>query len=176
MDGQNGKKAHFPIGCTLFLIITAFIISELAFNTPFAWKQVNDAPDVSAEYRGTNIVLDSDRHYILVSTYVFSNKGNKPVSFDACYESAASYNGTALKRIYANDDRTTEANDEVQPGAVIALQVGYSLPNFMPGQSANAKIKVKLTERFGEMNVIHQTEQKASELSVKEVNPFCRVC
>lgn len=174
MDGQNGKKTHFPIGCFLFLMVAAFVICELAFNMPIPWKQVNNDPAVSVEYRGTDIVLDSDRHYVLVSTYLFSNEGTKPVSFDACYEATASYNGTALKRTYRNDDRALEADDEIRPGEIVALQVGHALNNYIPGRSVT--VKVKLTERFGEMNVIHQTELKSSEISVKEENPYCRNC
>ena len=174
MDGQNGRETQFPIGCVLFLIAAAFIAFELAFNMPIPWKQANDAPVVSVEYRGTEIVLDTDYQYILVSTYVFSNEGKKPVSFDACYEATASYNGTALKRTYRNDPTVTEANDEIQPGRIVAMQVGHIIDDYIPGKSAS--VKVKLTERFGELNVIHQTESDASEITVKKENPYCRGC
>lgn len=174
MDGQSGKKAHFPIGCILFLVVAAFAVCEFAFDMPISWRQTNDGPAVSVEYRGTDIVLDSDYHYILVSTYVFSNEGETPISFDACYEASASYDGTALKRTYRDDGSATEANDAIKPGVTVALQVGHALNDFTPRKSAT--VRVKLTERFGEQNVIHETEKKTSEISVKQENPYCRAC
>ena len=174
MDGQSGKKAHFPIGCILFLLVAAFAVCEWAFDMPISLRQENNDPAVSVEYRGTDIVLDTEYHYVLVSTYVFSNKGKTPVSFDACYEATASYNGTVLKRTYRDDDRAIEANDDIKPGTVIAIQIGHALDDYSPRISAT--VKVKLTERFGEMNVIHQTEMKSSDISVKKENPYCRAC
>ena len=174
MNGQSGKKTYFPIGGILFLAAAFFAIWELAFDWPISFKQANNKPAVSVEYRGTDIVLDSNRHYVLVSTYVFSNKGDILISFDACYECSASYNGTALQRTYRDDRTATEANDTIKPGVVIALQVGHDLDNFIPGKSA--PVQVKLTERFGEMNVIHDTELEASGITVKEENPYCMGC
>lgn len=174
MYGQNGKKAHFPIGCILFLAVFAFAVCELAFDMPISRKQANDEPAVSVEYHGTDIVLDSSYNYILVSTYVFSNEGEKPTSFDACYEASASYDGTVLKRTYRDDDSVIEANDKVQPGATVVIQVGHALNDFLPQKPAT--VKIRLTERFGDLNVIHQTEKETSEMSVKKENPYCRAC
>ena len=174
MNGQNEQKTHAPISCVLFLAVAAFAVCELVFNMPVSWKPVNDVPAVSVEYHGTDIVLDSDCRYVLVSTYVFSNEGKKPISFDACYEADASYSGTALERTYRNDDSVIEANDEIQPGVTVALQVGHSLDSFMPGKSATVRIRLK--ERFGELNVIHQTEKTASDIPVKEEKPYCKNC
>ena len=174
MDGSSEKKALFPVGCILFLLIAAFAVCEYVFDMPIPWKQKNSVPDVTAEYRRTYIYKDRNCNYVLVLTYVFTNKGREAVSFDSCYESAASINGTALTRVYLDDEKGKSTDDEIQPGVIAAMQVGYELKDFTPGRSA--KIRIKLTERFGAQNVIHQTEKNASELSVKEENPFCKVC
>ena len=141
---------------------------------PIPWKQKNSVPDVTAEYRRTYIYKDRNCNYVLVLTYVFTNKGREAVSFDSCYESAAFINGTALTKAIPDDGKDICTDDEIQPGAITALQVGYVLKDFTPGRSTN--IRIRLTERFGEQNVIHQTEINAASLSVKEEKPFCKVC
>ena len=175
MKNSGEKKSLLWIAPVLILLLGILVNLVIVFDLRVPWAKKSATPDVSVSCGEVYIFKDIDCKYTLVATYVFSNKGKRPVSFDSCYETAALVNGTACQK--APNEKAgivTDTEDLIQPGATVVLQVGYVMKGYMPGQSAD--ISVRLYEQFAEKKLIQQDDCKASDLIIKEQNPYCWNC
>ncbi|MBP0967831.1 MAG: DUF5067 domain-containing protein [Oscillospiraceae bacterium] len=176
MEAYNEKK---PLAPFLILLILLFIVAlvgcALVFDVVAPWEQTNKAPAVSVDSGSVYIFKDRNCEYTLFVTYVFSNKGKTPVSFDACYDVSAQMNGTACpKMVQESRENALGLEDDIDPGRTVALSVGFVLKNFVPGKSTD--ISIRLYDRFDEHKLIRQADYDAVNLSVKEEKQFCKIC
>lgn len=174
MEAYDEKKSAEPFVILLILLFMVVLVGVgFVFDVFAPLKHTNKAPDVSVESGRVYIFKDRNCEYMLVASYVFSNKGKKPISFDTCYDVSAQMNGTACPKCVPEDevDATVE---EIAPGRIVGIEVVFALKDYVPGKSAD--VSVKLYDRFDNQKLLLQEDRNTVNLAVKEKNPFCGIC